>query len=535
MDTAYINGKIYTMRKEGDTCSAFVVRDGKFLYCGSDEKAEYLAKTGGGQVVDLKQAAVIPGMIDTHQHVFAYARDLMKLNLKEVRSLEELKEAIKKRAEQTPAGQWILGTGFDQETFDVPALPSRTDLDEACPDHPLIITRYCLHVNVANTKALEAGGIRKGFVPKVEGTVEFDRDGEPTGVLFDQAAADIIDTIPDPLSGKEAKKLAVERAIKELNRFGLTGVHTIQGKHCDLPEYAGVYQELNREGRLTARVYLGFDELPGCSIETGLGDEMVKYGFFKIYTDGSLGARSAYLKEPYSDDPAQRGVTNYSQEELDRLVWEAYSRDIQVGVHVIGDASVEMLVTAIERAYEREPKDNARIRMIHMSLLNREIIERLKRLPVIIDIQPMFVSTNVRWSEHRVGHERSEYHYCWRKLLDAGMILTAGSDSPIETYNPMKGTYAITTRQGLDGYPEGGWFPQERVTVFEAVSMYTKYAAYASFEEDVKGTIEEGKLADFVMLDRDVFKTEPRDIKDIRVLKTWLGGRLVYDCDNGEE
>jgi len=167
--------------------------------------------------------------------------------------------------------------------------------------------------------------------------------------------------------------------------------------------------------------------------------------------------------------------------------------------------------------------------LIHMSLLNAGIVERIRILPVVIDIQPMFVSTNVRWSEDRVGHERAKYHYCWRTLIDAGLILTAGSDSPIETYNPMKGTYAIVTRQGMDGYPEGGWLPEQRVTVYEAISMYTRNAAYVSYEENIKGTIEPGKLADFVLLDADVFQTEAAHIKDITVEKTYLGGKLVYE------
>ena len=185
MAIAYVNGNIYTMKCEGDSCSAFVVQDGKFLYCGSDEEAKKLV--GDGAVVDLEGRTVLPGMIDTHQHVFSYARDLMKLNLKGARSLEQLKRMICERAQETPAGQWILGTGFNQEEFDIPVLPSKADLDEVCPDHPIIITRYCLHINVANSKALEEGGIRKGFIPKVANTVEFDAMGEPTGVLWDQA------------------------------------------------------------------------------------------------------------------------------------------------------------------------------------------------------------------------------------------------------------------------------------------------------------------------------------------------------------
>lgn len=321
----------------------------------------------------------------------------------------------------------------------------------------------------------------------------------------------------------------MERACHELNSHGLTGVHAIQGVHCNLPEYTDMYQDLKDEGRLTVRVCLGYDELPNCSIRTGLGDDMVRYGFYKLYVDGNMGGRTALLCEPYSDDPTQTGIPNYTQEELDAKVKAGYERNIQVGAHVIGDKAAEMLTTAIERAYYANPKEGPRFRMIHMSLLNEDIIRRIKSLPVVLDIQPMFVSTNVRWSESRVGHERSKYHYCWRTLLDNQMILTAGSDSPCESYDPMDGVYAITTRQGMDGYPEGGWFPEERVTVYEALKMYTKNAAYVSLEGDKKGTIEAGKLADFVILDTDVFRTAPEKIKDIRVVKTYLGGKLVYE------
>jgi len=528
MVTAYVNGKIYTMKSEGDCCSAFAVEDGMFLYCGADDEARRLAE--GGQVVDLQGAPVLPGLIDTHQHLFAYARNLLRLNLQEVGSMRELKELLRKKAGHTPAGMWIVGTGFDHERFaDGHTLPTRKELDEACPHHPVIITRYCLHINVANSMALKEGGVGKGFQPKVEGTVEFDEHGEPTGVLWDQAGADIIAAIPDPLSTQKAKVEAVRAACHELNRYGLTGVHAIQGKHCDLLEYTDVYQDLADRGELTARVYLGFDELPHCSIRTGLGNELVKFGFFKLFIDGNMGGRSAYLNEAYADAPGQYGVVNYTQEELDAKVKEVWDLNIQIGAHVIGDRAVEMLVESIEKAHTANPNPNARFRLIHMSLLNAGIVERIRILPVVIDIQPMFVSTNVRWSEDRVGHERAKYHYCWRTLIDAGLILTAGSDSPIETYNPMKGTYAIVTRQGMDGYPEGGWLPEQRVTVYEAISMYTRNAAYVSYEENIKGTIEPGKLADFVLLDADVFQTEAAHIKDITVEKTYLGGKLVYE------
>lgn len=526
MKKAFVNGTVYTMKAENDTCSAFVVEDGKFIFCGSDEEAKEIAKDG--EVVDLEGKPVLPGFIDTHQHVLSYARDLQKVNLKNAKSIEEVKKLISDKAATLKKGEWIQGAGFDQEKFDVKVMPTKADLDEAAPDNPVLITRYCLHVNVANSLALEIGGIKKGFVPAVENTVGFDENGEPTGVLWDQAAADLVLLIPDKLASFEARKDAVEMACRELNKTGIVGVHPIQGKHCDLLEDAGIYQELYKEGRLTARIYMGFDEYPGCGIRSGLGDHMVKYGFFKLFTDGSIGAHSALLNEPYTDDPTQIGVSNYTQEELDAKVQELYDNGMQTGVHVIGDRTVEMLLESLEKVYFANPKKDIRFRMIHMSILNESIIERLKKLPVVIDIQPMFVSTNVRWIESRLGPERAKYTYAYKSLLNAGLIVTAGSDSPIETYNPMMGAYAMVNRQGLDGYPEGGWQPQERVTPYEAMCMYTKNAAYVSYEEDVKGTIEEGKFADFVVLDADVFKIDPIKIKDIQVEKTYLNGNLVY-------
>jgi len=525
MKTAYINGNIYTMKTEGDKCSAFVVDEGKFIYCGSDEGA----KQQGEKVIDLQGATVLPGMIDTHQHLLAYARDLLKLNLRGAGSFQELLALIKERADKTPAGQWILGTGFDHEKFtDEKKLPTKEDLDKVCPNNPLVITRYCLHVNVANSLALKAGGVGKGFKAKVEGTVEFGADGEPTGTLRDQAAADIIELIPDPLATQEGRKDALEKACHELNSHGLTGVHPIRANHCNLPEYMDVYQDLQEEGRLTVRVYLGFDELPNCAIRSRLGDEMVQYGFYKLFVDGNMGGRTALLSQPYSDDPSTTGIPNYTQEKLDAAVKAGYDRNIQVGAHVIGDKAADMFVTAIEHAIAGKPKKDARFRVIHASLLNKNVVERMAKLPVIVDIQPMFCCTNVHWSESRVGHERSAYHYCWRTLLDKGLILTGGSDSPCESYDPMDAAYAITTRQGVDGYPEGGWFPEQRVSIYEALAMFTKYAAYASFEEKIKGTIEQGKLADFVILNKDVFQTEPKDVRSVKVNKTYLGGKVVY-------
>ncbi|QNL43388.1 amidohydrolase [Oscillibacter hominis] len=527
MAKAYINGKFYTMEKEHDTCQAVVVENGKFIYCGSNEGALQMAQ----DVVDLGGAPVLPGMIDTHQHLFASARNLTRMDLKDVRTMSELLERVRRRAEETPDGQWILGTGFDQEVFtDQRILPTKEMLDAVCPCNPLVLSRYCAHMFSANSMALAAGGIGRGFQPKVPNTVEFDANGEPTGVLFDAAGSDIIALAPDPLGSLEAKKDILEKACRDLNSHGLTGVHPIQGLHCDLPEYLDAYQELNQEGRLTVRVYVNYDELPGQNLHfhTGLGDDMVKYGFYKLYLDGNLGGRNAYMTEPYADDPTNVGTPNYTQEELNALVRAGYERGFQVGAHAIGDRAVEMFTTAIETVYSEHPKPDARFRMIHLALLSDELIERIKKLPVVIDMQPLFISTDLKWVGSRVREDRRKYLYCWRRLIDEGLILTAGSDAPCESYDPIEGIYAVVNRKDMSGFPEGGWYPENSVTVYEAVSMFTKNAAYSSYEENIKGTIAPGKLADFVVLDSDLFEVDPMAIKDIHVEKTYLGGKEVY-------
>ena len=523
--TAYINGNVYTMEKEGEKHSAFAVRDGKFIYCGSDEQARKLAD----EVVDLEGKTVLPGLIDTHQHLFSSAGNLVKLTLNTVRSMRELKEVVREYAKSVPAGEWIYGFGFDNEFFtDTKEMPTRFDLDEACPDHPVLLSRSCMHFFSANSLALKLAGIDRNFKPEIEGNVRFDADGEPTGVVCDAAGTKLTSLIPDKLSSIEAKKDVLEQAIRELNTYGLTGVHPIQGKHVELMEYMDAYQELNQEGRLTARIYLGYDELPNCYIKTGLGDDMVKYGFYKLFVDGNLGGHTAAMLEPYTDKTNTCGLWNYSQEELTALVRAAYERNIQVGTHVIGDRAADMLTTAIETVYKENPKPDPRFRMIHMTVLNEDIIRRISQLPVVVDTQPLFIHTDMPWMYDRVG-ERSKYVNPWGMLLKAGVVMSGGSDAPGTGHNPWQGIYAVVTRKDLGGTPDGGWYPENCISVYEALRMYTVNAAYSSYEEDIKGSITEGKLADFVVLDEDIFAMDAEKIKEIQVRSTYLGGKCVYE------
>ena len=538
MTKAYVNAKAYTMKNEGDSVEAFIIENGRFFFCGSSDEALRLIRAGresgiwpDAEIVDLHGKCVLPGLIDDHQHVQTYARGLLKVDLSGARSIGEVKDRIREQAERTAPGKLILGSGFDQTKFAEQRLPTRWDLDEAAPANPVVITRYCLHINIVNSLALAKGGIFDK--DDVTDGIERDKNGKLTGCMQEREAAALINTITDgaDLSDEELKDAVVE-ALHRANACGITSVHPIQGKLCNLFEQTSLYQDLRDDGRLTARIYIGDDEMPGCNIRTGLGDEMVKYGFYKIYTDGSLGGRTALMTQPYSDDPGNTGVCHYSQEELDRMVKEAYDRHLQTAVHAIGDKACEMTLLALRRAHDADPRpwDEVRFRLTHCSLINDRIIAMLREMPVLIDMQPGYVSTNIRWSDDRVG-ERAPYLFAWKTLMGLGQRLCGSSDLPCENLNPLVGVYAAETRSGYDGYLPEGWQPQERLTRYEALSLYTKNPAYASFEENLKGTIEVGKLADFAVFDRDIFEIPASELLQAQVERTVLGGKEVYIKD----
>lgn len=519
------NGTIYSMDTEGESYAAMAINGERIVR--TYKKGEEITEQAD-EVIDLEGKAVLPGFIDCHMHLLSYTQSLQSVSLRGCTSWQECKERLMERARNTPKGEWVRGAAFNHEDWDVPVLPDRHELDAISTEHPIMIGRYCMHVSVVNTMALKLAGIDRDFVPEAENSVEYDQNGEPSGVLWEDAISPVLNIIPDKLATFEAKKDAIAEVIKDMNQYGLTGGHPIQGKFCDAKEYLDIYQDLEKEGRMPIRLYVSFDEYPVFGMKTGFGNNKLKYGFFKIYSDGSLGSRAAALFEPYSDDPGAGGVCNYSQEEINRMCQKAYDMNLQIGIHAIGDKGLDMALKAIENCYYKNPKPDCRFRLIHVMCTNEDLIARMKKLPVILDIQPKFVSSNVKWSEERLGPERARYSYPWRRLIDEGFILTGSSDSPVEPYNPFLGIYAVTTRQDLNGFPEGGYYPEQKVSTYEAIQMYTKNAAISTFEEEKKGTIAEGKLADFIVLDTDPFAVEAEKLKDILVEQTWLGGELVY-------
>ena len=536
------NGVIYTMAREGDVVEALAVRDGKIVYTGTTE--EVLGACEAPQVVDLAGKTMLPGMGDSHLHFFAYCQTHTTVDLGGCTSKAEAIGKLAARAAETPKGQWIKGSNFDESKWDADNdhLPTKADLDLVSPDHPVMMKRVCLHTAVANTAALAAAGIGKGYEFGPGGLVELDADGMPNGILREQATKIFDELIPDPAKIPEVKEKIMREALAEASSQGLTTVHTYAADIWKYTEDPEDYLLLDRKGQLPLRVVIYLDTLYQKPYLTRreMDDpyHKVSYGGHKIFSDGSLGSRSAKLLAPYSDAPDTDGILVQSQQELNEHMLKAYEMGLQPATHCIGDKGLDCVLTAIEYTLEksrehgmtaREQADRDPFRIIHAQMATDDMIRRMQKLPVVLDLQPVFLETDMHWTVERIGPERAAYSYRWETYRKAGLILTGGSDAPGTGHDPWEGIYAIVNRKDLGGTPDGGWYPENCVSVYEALRMYTANAAYSSFEEDIKGTIKEGKLADFVVLDEDIFKMDPMKIKDIKVRATYLGGKAVYE------
>jgi len=524
IDKLFINGNIYTMKEENDKIEAFGIKEGKIVFTGSNiEAIDIIAYAK--EVIDFEHQIIIPGLTDSHMHLYAHCKNLEDVNLETAKSIEVVIELMKIKAAKTSPGKWIKGVNFDDTKFSEGRLPTKTDLDKISKVHPIIIRRSCLHVVCANSLALSLAGVVNGYKPDVNGTVEYDSHKDPTGIVREQAIKVFDQIIPDCFNNREEKKEAISKVLRDIASRGLTTVHTYAAKLWKYEEDITIYRELEKEGKLPVRVLVCLDELFEKEDYNETKMSRVTYGAYKLFIDGSLGSRSAALIEPYCDDKNNYGILICTQEELDNKMIKAYKKGMQPAIHAIGDKALEMIVSSIENVLNIFPYNGQRFRIIHAQLINESLLERMKKLPLVVDIQPSFVSSDLHWVKDRLGENRlSQGGYAWKTMLDAGLILTGGSDCPVESYNPFEGIFSAVTRQDRQGYPEGGWYPKEKLSVYEAICMFSKNAAYATGEEHVKGTIEKGKLADFIIIDRDPFLINPLDIRNIKVIKTFVGG-----------
>ena len=538
LDKLFINGEIYSMKKEGEKFQSLGVKDGKITFLGTDEEAKNVSSK---ELIDLKGKMMIPGMADAHLHLYAYCQNLTFVDLSKVHNINEMINLMKEKVKNVKKGDWVKGVNFDQSKWKENRFPTLEEMDSISKDNPIIIKRCCLHAVVANSKALKMAGIGKNYQAGSGGIVELDKDGMPNGILREQSTKVFDDILPDPLKDIEVQKKIMQDVLNDMSSKGITTIHTYAAKIWQYNEDINIYKNFEKEGKLPLRVTVCIDELfePEILTKEKLNNpyRKVQLGAYKIFSDGSMGSRSAALKKPYSDDPQNSGFMLFTQEELNNKILTGYEHGLQPAIHAIGDRALDMTLAAIEYTLkttkekgmtDEEQKNRLPFRIIHVQMIDDDLLERMKKLPLVLDIQPIFLCTDLHWIEDRIGKERLKGSFALKTMKNAGLIQTGGSDCPVETYEPLKGIYAAVTRQDMEGYPTEGFLPEERLSVYEALCMYTKNVHYATGQESVLGTLEIGKFADLTVLEKNLFKIDEKEIKDVKVEQTYVAGNCVF-------
>ncbi len=531
MITAFVNGRIYVSFTPARSVEALLVASDRVLYAGSSKRARKIAEDLGGEVVDLNGKTVLPGFIDSHLHLEELGMALETLDLRGVRSIEELKERLGEYA-KTSTTSWILGHGWDQELFEEKRWPTRWDIDGVVEDKPVMLSRVCLHAALLNTRAMELAGLIDADLP---GVVR-DEKGEATGVVKEEAFEIAREKFKKSLTGEDYEHF-VRLGADYAASLGVTAVGTVSVEEKTLKALSN----LEERGELKVRVFAYLDPgkrevseggmfgnletleaLKRLGVKRGFGRGRLRIAGIKVLADGSLGARTAWLSEPYSDADT-RGYPNVSKELLGRIVGEAHEAGLQMAVHGIGDATIDMILDAYSSL---ESPGRLRHRIEHASILRPDQVERMAGLGVVASVQPRFVITDW-WVVKRVGERRAKWVYPFKSMLRAGIVLGFGTDSPIEPTNPWETVYAAVTRGKYEGVETYEHTKGECLSLEEALYAYTHGSAYVLGAEEDLGTLEEGKLADFVVVDRDPFETDERELKEIKVLATYVGGERV--------
>jgi len=539
-DVIYIHGNVYTGTPANDQFTsidreeALAVRGDRILAVGKNGDIQKF-KGPQTQVVDLGSHFVMPGFNDAHLHLSDAGLQKLNVDLTGVKSLDEFRERVLAKVETAKPGEWIVGGGWDETLWPVRALPSRWDLDEVSSEHPVFLDRVDGHLAVANTRALQLANITIASHDPQGGKIDRNENGEPTGILRDTAAQAVRAVIPAPTL--EERRHGIEVALADLAEHGVTSAQDYSPNW----ENFQIYEEIENDGKLTARIseWLPFDE----SIEElqkkrdshPRSDLMLHTGMLKAFMDGSLGGHTAALLAPYADDPNNSGLPRYDPVKLNEMAKERVLAGFQLGFHAIGDKGVQMALDAFAEAEKaaREEKvkaanggDDYRLRVEHAQVTTPGQISRFKELKVIASMQPSHVLSDMRWAQDRLGPKRAAYSYAWASFLNKGVALAFGTDYPVEPVTPFRGLYAAVTRKSEDGKHE--YFPEQKLTMDQAIAAYTTGSAFAEFEEKEKGKLVPGMLADFVVLDRDVTAVSPEKILGTKVLRTVVAGKTVY-------
>ena len=530
-DLVLLHGHIVTLDKIRPEVEAMAIQGDRIGWTGTTEEAHKIFPAPR-RIIDLQGATVLPGIIDAHTHLIALGESYLRLNLKDLSTEKEIIERVKQKTASSKPNDWIQGWGWDEGKW-ASHYPTNQALNQVSPNNPVYLVGLHGFAAWANQKALQIAGINNGTKDPENGKILRDaKTAEPTGVLLNTAQQLVAKQIP-PMTLEQVKR-ALELGADECVRNGLTSVHEAKVS----PIMIQAFRELIAEGRMPLRVYTMLDGGDPALVAQWLerGPEIDPHHHltvraFKLFADGALGSRGAALLQPYSDAPQAQGVITTPESQIQELTERSLQRGFQVCTHAIGDAANRTALNAYESALKKVPQaHDPRLRIEHAQVLAPGDIPRFAQLSVIPSMQPAHCTSDMTWAENRLGRERIKGAYAWRSLLDTGVHLPLSSDFPGETVNPFYGMYAAITRQDPEGNPPGGWYPAQRLTLEEALRGYTVEAAYAEFEEVDKGSLENGKLADFIVISKDIRKVAAKEILSTRVLQTFIGGKLVYDA-----
>jgi len=539
-DVIFTHGNIFTGVLDtssslgaGKRAEAIALRGDRILAVGSREE---IAKLKGPDttVIDLGGHFVMPGFNDAHTHIAAAGQEKMNVDMTGTKTLDEFRERLRAKVEAAAPDEWIIGGGWDETLWPAKVPPTRWDLDEVSGKHPIYLSRVDGHVLVANTRALQLASVTVATKDPDGGKIDRGEDGTPTGILRETARNAVFSAVPKLT--REKSRHAIELALADLASHGVTSAQD----NSQWEDFQ-IFEDLDAEGKLTARIseWLPFndsiDELNRKRAVHPASDNMLHTGMLKGFMDGSLGSKTAALLAPYSDDPGNSGLPQYSQDQLNAMTKERVLAGYQIGLHAIGDKGVQMALDAFAEA-ERAAKEfntkaadggaDYRLRIEHGQVTTPQQVLRFKELKVIASMQPNHLLTDMNWAESRLGPKRAETSYAWAEFLRRGVVLAFGTDYPVEPITPFRGLYAALTRMNESGKKA---YPGQKLTIEQAIAAYTTGSAFAEFAEKQKGKLEPGMLADFIVLDRDITATLPPKMIETKVLRTVVGGKTVFE------
>jgi predicted amidohydrolase YtcJ len=527
--TLYRNGRIYTNDATAPWAEALLVRGEEIIAVGNDDEVSALTETGA-KVVDLEKHFVMPGFNDAHVHMGGAGADWLAVRLFGAETVGEMQKRLAAAVAGHKPGEWITGFGWDHTLWPEKKFPNRQQLDDVSPKNPVLLTHVSGHVAVANSVALQIAGISKDSPNPSGGEIEKDEKGEPTGMLKEGAAMRLVEN-KIPAATEDQRRNGIELALGDIAKNGVTSVQDNSAWEDFL-----TYRALKNEGKLTVRVteWLPFaaplEKLHEMRRDGGTTDPWLRTGALKMVTDGALGSRTAAMLAPYSDDAKTSGILTMEPDKLRQFAIDRDKAGFQLNFHAIGDRANRIALDAFEAAAKANGPRDRRDRIEHAQVVAASDFARFARLQVIASMQPSHETSDMRWAEQRVGPDRAKGAYAWATMQKFGVRLAFGTDYDVEPISPFRGLYACVTRELPDGGPQGGWEPQEKISLGDCIRAYTSGSAYGEFMEGKKGELKEGEFADFIVLSNDLTKIEPREYTKTKVLRTVVGGRTVYSA-----